>query len=180
MEILALLLLGLIAMLAIVPPLIRGKLMQSPLATSQSFQRSMQEMANSIEPLNRQDEGSMHEAGAAHAPGVAHATGVAHVPATAKMAIHTQTHPLTARSSHRSKAAIRRNRIVTALSLFASIWGVATLISGVAWCLVIFAIACGLLVIYWALSMTLPYISFPSRAERRPEESSRPPESQAM
>lgn len=168
MEILALLLLGLIAMLAIVPPIIRGRLMQSPLATSQSFQRSMKEMANSLEPFNRQEEGSICEAGAAN------------VPAPARIALDSRPHRLAMRSSHRSRAAIRRNRIVTALSLFASIWGVATLISGTSWCLVIFGIASSLLLVYWILSMTMPYVSFSLRAEQPEKESSRPPESQAM
>jgi len=49
-EILAFLVLGLIAMLAIVPPLVRGRIEESPLDTTRHFRRSMLEMAASVNP----------------------------------------------------------------------------------------------------------------------------------
>lgn len=48
----AFLLLGLIAMLAIVPPFIRGRLEESPLVSTRKFKRSMLEMAASVNPSN--------------------------------------------------------------------------------------------------------------------------------
>ena len=50
MEILAFLVLGLIAMLAIVPPLVRGRMEESPIDSAKHFRRSMLEMAASINP----------------------------------------------------------------------------------------------------------------------------------
>jgi hypothetical protein len=156
LEILALLLLGLIAMLAIVPPIIRGKLDESPLATTQSFQRSMQEMAHSIESHEDQEGEAVAGTPHRHRPYV--------VPAH---------HP------HRQSAAVRRNRVTLLLSVFAAVWGVATLISGSTWCLVIFAITCSLLALYWVLAMIMPRMSVTHRSERRLEASSRPPRRQA-
>ena len=168
MEILALLLLGLIAMLAIVPPIIRGKLEESPLASTQSFQRSMQEMANSIEASGgmedeqyrgRRPDGTM-------------------VPVRA--GLPGRPRPAAAPSSRRNRAAVRRNRIIAVLTVFASIWGVATLISGKTWCLVIFAVACCLLAAFWGMALIMPNISPRPRAAQLPEEVSRYPRSQAL
>jgi hypothetical protein len=162
LEILALLLLGLIAMLAIVPPIIRGKLDDSPLSTTQSFQRSMQEMANSIESHDSTRRAPVR--------------GEMKVVRTGGGRIAPIPHP----HQRRTSAAVRRSRIILALTIFSSLWGIATLMSGRAWCLVIFAIMCALLVIYWALTIIVPGSSSRSRAERSLEEPSRPPKSQAL
>lgn len=167
MEILALLLLGLIAMLAIVPPIIRGKMEQSPLVTSQNFQRSMQEIAESLEPCGH--SGVSHPRDAANPHG-----GRAMTPAVQRRQGDIRT-----RSSSRSRAAVRRNRVITALTLFAAVWGVATLISGSGWCLVLFLFSCCVLVSFWVLSLFLPNRR-PARSPRRVEEISRPSQRQAM
>jgi hypothetical protein len=161
LEILALLLLGLIAMLAIVPPIIRGKLDESPLATTQSFQRSMQEMAHSIECNESQGETGNLRA------------------ARTNTTRNRDPYALPARAPRKKSAAVRRNRVTVVLSILASIWGVATLVNGSALCLAVFAIMCGLLVVYWALAIILPRLYAPPRAEPRFEESTRAPRRQA-
>jgi hypothetical protein len=163
LEILALLLLGFIAMLAIVPPIIRGKLEESPLVTSQNFQRSMQEMANSLEPYGRQGDSTGQDSAGN---------------TDAARPVRQSLGPV--RPSPRSQAAMRRNRVITILAVFASVWGVATLISGMTWCLVIFLIASCFLVVYYALSLLVPHFSSPVHATSRMEETSRPPERQAI
>lgn len=167
MEILALLFLGLIAMLAIVPPIIRGKLEESPLATSQSFQRSMQEMGNSLD-FHRHEHDAGLEAGyraAGRAPGVTQAGPEGRRPL---------------RAPRRNRAAVRRNRIMAGLALFAAIWGMATLVSGCTWCLVLLAISSVLFLVYWALSLLAPFLLAVPRMERREEGEYRHPKSQAM
>jgi hypothetical protein len=59
-EILAFLLLGLIAMLAIVPPLVRGRIEESPLDSTRDFKRSMLEMAASVNPSEYGRGSSIH------------------------------------------------------------------------------------------------------------------------
>lgn len=139
MEILALLLLGLIAMLAIVPPIIRGKIEDSPMATTESFQRSMKEMGDSLgaqdrTPVERYGRESLSPAGPVR-PG---------------------RRPGPRSSYSRNRALLRRNRVMASLLVLASLWGVATLISGAVWCLVLFAISCFLLVAFWGLTIIVP------------------------
>jgi hypothetical protein len=168
LEILALLLLGLIAMLAIVPPIIRGKLEESPLASTQSFQRSMQEMANSIES----GTGNGRTGYGGKRPGLYAA------PPGAGRQGRLRPHP--ASNYRKRNAAVRRSRIIAALTIIACIWGVAALFSGKAWCLVAFAIACILLLIFWAMALIVPNFYGRQRAERRLEEPSSSPRSQAL
>lgn len=152
MEILALLLLGLIAMLAIVPPIIRSKLEESPLTTTESFQRSMQEIAHSIEVRESAAEGRVSRSPAGMQAREERARGRA-VPAAA----HGRT------PGHR-RAAARRARIITALTFFSFCWGAATLFSGRVWCLAVFASSVFLLVLYWGLVLLVPYLGvMPSR-----------------
>ena len=152
MEILALLLLGLLAMLAIVPPIIRGKIEESPLATAQSFQRSMEEIAHSIE------SGSRRSARAYAGEVVGRGAGPSDVG-------HASTASSVARR-RRTSAAARRNRVTAALSLFAFTWGIAALLSGKAWCLVLFAVFTVLLISFWLLSIIVPYMAAPARTAR--------------
>ena len=168
MEILALLLLGLIAMLAIVPPIIRGKLDESPLATTQSFQRSMQEMANSIEPRGSREEDQYRSPGTDGnlSPG--------------SRDIRNWTMPGRLTLASRRKTAVRRNRITMGLTVFAAIWGIAALISGRGWCLVLFVVVCSLLVVYWGLVLIIPSLLPRSQTTNRPEEAQRYPHSQAL
>ncbi|MEW6553984.1 MAG: hypothetical protein AB1384_06835 [Actinomycetota bacterium] len=168
MEILALLLLGLIAMLAIVPPIIRGKLDESPLASTQSFQRSMQEMANSIEPRSGREE----------TPYRARVINGSVTPI--RQGYPDRPHMVPSPMASRRKAAVKRNRITLGLMVFAAIWGIATLISGRTWCMVLFTIACGLMVIYWGLVLIMPGILQRSRAASRAEEARRYRHSQAL
>jgi hypothetical protein len=152
LEILALLLLGLIAMLAIVPPIIRNKLEESPLTTTESFQRSMQEIAHSIEVRESAAGGRTTRPPAGMQAREERARERA-VPAAARGRAH----------GHR-RAAARRARIITALTLFSFCWGAATLFSGRAWCLAVFAASVVLLVLYWGLVLLVPYLSvMPSR-----------------
>ncbi len=160
------LLLGLIAMLAIVPPIIRGKLEGSPLASTQSFQRSMQEMANSIDPVAVRD-GTPRRDGAPYGYASAVTRG--------------RPRPAHQRISRRSSAAVRRGRIMMSLMMFAATWGAATLVSGKSWCLVIFAIACCLLVIFWGMALIIPNMASRPHVEKPPREKpSRAPGSQAL
>lgn len=148
-------------MLAIVPPIIRGKLDESPLASTQSFQRSMQEMANSIDPgLGRED----HSPGVGVAPGGAYRTGL---------------RPAGRQVAGRKRAAVRRNRILASLTIFSAFWGAVALVSGKAWCLVVFAMACGILVLFWGLTLIVPNLAPRSRGVHRTRQVARPPHRQA-
>ena len=174
MEILALILLGLIAMLAIVPPIIRGKLDESPLSTTQSFHRSMEELGHSLEPDEYRCQGER---------------GYRTYPSEDTTRPRQDRRSRQASQSHHrnNQASVRRNRILAGLMIFASVWGAATLISGSMWCLVLFAFACFILVLYWALMMLVPRLavqSRPSQISRRPEryleEAEGPPRSKAL
>lgn len=154
MEILALLLLGLIAMLAIVPPIIRGKIEESPLATTQSFQRSMEEIAHSIE------SGSLRSARSYAARENARyrdwrVGGDRPAPARPPVANRRGT-----------SAAARRNRVFALLTLLAFAWGAATLFSGKTWCLFFFATFSILLIFFWLLTIIVPYLASPTRSTR--------------
>ena len=177
MEILALILLGLIAMLAIVPPIIRGKLDESPLATTQSFHRSMEELGHSLEPDEyRTDREQRFDRSTPEYAGRPGYDRRSRAPGQYRY-----------RVNRASMASVRRNRILAGLMIFASIWGVATLISGSKWCLVFFAIACFFLVFYWGLTILVPRLAVPSQSTQSPERSGRyleeaegPPRSQAL
>ena len=152
MEILALLLLGLIAMLAIVPPIIRNKLEESPLTTTESFQRSMQEIAHSIEVRESAAMGRV----ASPAAGIQ----------AREERVRGRSLPAAAhgRAPGHRRAAARRARIITALTFLSFCWGAATLFSGRGWCLAVFAASVFLLVLYWGLVLLVPYLSvMPSR-----------------
>lgn len=155
-------------MLAIVPPIIRGKLDESPLASTQSFQRSMQEMANSIENGTGREES--RGAGG----------GSRDVAMTARSGYGNRVYSTSARISSRKKAAVRRNRITASLTVFAATWGAAALVSGKSWCLIMFAAACVILAVFWGLSLIMPLaMSRPGGANRH-EEMPRSPRGQAF
>ncbi len=168
MEILALLLLGFIAMLAVVPPIIRGRVDASPLTTSQNFQRSMQEMGDSLNFDKRLSETSRRQprprTGARKA-GLSRAGG---------------SKPLAPRSGGNRRAAVRRNRIMAGLAVFAAAWGLAALVSGEIWCMVMLTVACVLLLMYLTLALLAPYFYSSRTGKGRSEEAHRPPRRAAM
>lgn len=162
MEILALLLLGLIAMLAIVPPIIRNKLEESPLTTIQSFQRNMQEIAHSIDKHGGYE--AEHEGGLSGKQRT--------LAGTAKRTAAFS--PASRGGPYRKRAAVRRTRIITTLTLLSFFWGIATLFSGRGWCLAVFAAFTCLLALYWGLILVVPYLAVASAEEKRAEETYRP------
>ncbi len=189
LEILALLLLGFIAMLAIVPPIIRGKLEDSPLVTTQTFRRSMEEIGHSLEPRlgtccgSREPRSGGSPAGVSRTADPAAAGGGLRTvrsvsgPASARLSTaHGRPGRSAARSPQR-RAAVRRNRIFAFLTIFALCWGMATLLTGSIWCLALFSVSGFLLALYWGLTIIVPYAymrsaeasgeSLSSRAVRR-------------
>ncbi len=153
MEILALLLLGLIAMLAIVPPIIRGKLEDSPLVTTQTFQRSMQEIAHSLKTPNNSVTPSRNTSGKR--------------PLTVGASARRQTvKRMGNKADSRRRAMVRRNRILAMLTLITTGWGALTLACGSLWCLVIFAFFGCLLAVYWALTLIVPSLTTRTDRER--------------
>lgn len=169
MEILALLLLGLIAMLVIVPPIIRGKLAASPLASSLSFQRSMQEMGSSLEPQGREEKiRRSRPAGGRRGPIQNLGSGVPIRPSRGR-----PTRPI-------SRAEMRRRRLLVMLTLLTIFWGVAAMAVRSLWCLVIFGITAFLSFAYLTLSVLIPRLSpQPSRSECA-DQTTAPPKRQAM
>lgn len=174
MEILALLLLGFIAMLAIVPPIIRGKLEDSPLVTTQTFQKSMQGIAHSIEPrlepslqsTARRAEDLSARSDSRLPIGTVKTEAKGGMGASTRVAARYSTvprsrHAVASRSPAR-RAAIRRNRILASLTFLAFCWGLATLFTGNLWCLAVFSISGFLLALYWGLTILVPYL--PERA----------------
>lgn len=174
MEILALLLLGFIAMLAIVPPIIRGKLEDSPLVTTQTFQKSMQGIAHSIDSrLEPSLQSTVRRAGdlsARSEPRLPVATvktetkggmGTS-VRVAARYSPAPRNRQAVASRSPARRAAIRRNRILASLTFLAFCWGLATLFTGNLWCLAVFSISGFLLALYWGLTIVVPYL--PERA----------------
>ncbi|MBC7247964.1 MAG: hypothetical protein H5T73_09320 [Actinobacteria bacterium] len=168
MEILALLLLGLIAMLAIVPPIIRNKLEESPLTTTESFQRSMQEIAHSIEVRENAQEVRVSRSPAGMYAREERARG---------RAVSAAAH---GRARGHRRAAARRARIITALTFFSFCWGAATLFSGRTWCLAVFAASVSMLVLYWGLVMLVPYLSVMPSLEKEGRELQVPRRKQAV
>jgi hypothetical protein len=169
LEILALLLLGFIALLIILPPVIRGKLNSSPLASTRSFQRSMQEMASSIEPYGREEKLRARDraAGRKARRSLWHAS----LPQAKRRGRH-------ARQISRSE--MRRRRLLTMLTLATVIWAVAALASRQLWCLVVFAVAAFLSLTYLALCVLITRVAPAGAAHRHIHEIPAPPKRQAM
>jgi hypothetical protein len=182
LEILPLLLLGFIAMLAIVPPIIRGKLEDSPLVTTQSFRKSMQEIAHSLEPRLEPTLRSPDPRTASTRSGGAIRYQEATVKAGAQVGSgsgiqepsRTCLSPAEVRNARRRstrRAEVRRNRVLASLTLSVILWGLATLCTGNIWCLAMFAFCGFLLAFFWGLTLLVPYIYM--RGEARKESSSR-------
>jgi hypothetical protein len=168
LEILALFLLGLIAMLVIVPPIIRGKLTSSPLASTQSFQRSMQEMASSIEPYPMEETPKERP----------YRNGRLY---SRRNLWQGRTTPSPRRNPrHFSPSEMRRRRLIAALTLMTFIWAVAALASGVRWCLITFAVMACLTLAYLVLSLIAPRVFASPAQHRHADEILMPPKQQAM
>ncbi len=170
MEILAFLLIGLIAMLAIVPPIIRGKLDASPLSTTENFQRSMFQMGTSLELENAPPPPDDH-AGVS----VRYTTAGSTAPAPEWQPVEqerprrrTSRPPSAAKA--RSKVSVKRNRILGTFALAAAGSALLALIIENRATIVLFVISCVLLVTYCLLLLLVPALL---RARRR---SSRLPE----
>lgn len=183
LEILALLLLGFIAMLAIVPPIIRGKLEDSPLVTTQSFRRSMQEIAHSLEPrlepTLRSPDPRIAGTRSGGATGYPEAVVNAAAPPGSGRGIQDPSRinlsPAEVRNAQRRRPArraeVRRNRVLASLTISVILWGLATLCTGNLWCLAMFAFCGFLLASFWGLTLLVPYIYM--RGEARGGSSSR-------
>jgi hypothetical protein len=140
-EILAFLLLGLIAMIAIVPPIVRGKIEESPLDSTKNFKRSMLEMAASVNP---------HEYGGA----ITMNRRRVYLPSFLMSAGSDYESPqMTPYASHAAgvKASRRRNRTYMILGLLTLVTGIIAIVSPNALTIVLFAICAILLLIYACL-----------------------------
>ena len=144
-EILAFLLLGLIAMLAIVPPIVRGKIEESPLDSTRNFKRSMLEMAASVNP---------HEYGGT----VAFNRRRTYLPSFLMSAgsdyESPQTTPYAAHAAG-VKASRRRNRTYLVLGMLTLVTGIIALMAPNAVTIALFAICAVLLLVYALLAFLL-------------------------
>ncbi len=171
MEILAFLLIGLIAMLAIVPPIIRGRIDASPLSTTEDFQKSMFQMGTSLDLENA----PTHEpapapvrfwrgGSAATAPDVEwQPVEVIRPVEVAEPETVFRRPPSAARA--RSKVSVKRNRILATITLAAAGSALLALIIENRATLVLFVISCVLLLAYCVLLLVVPALL---RARRRP------------
>ena len=171
MEILAFLLIGLIAMLAIVPPIIRGKIDASPLSTTENFQRSMFQMGTSLdldaapeEPARVAVRSTTSRSSAQTAPAVAWQTFEQEKPDE-----RISRPPSAARA--RSKVSVKRNRILGTFALAAAGSALLALAIDNRAMLILFVISCVLLVSYCLLLLLVPAFL---RARRKPASLSGP------
>ncbi len=138
MEILAFLLLGLIAMLAIVPPLVRGRIEESPLDSTRNFKRSMLEMAASVNP-SEYGRGSMVHRRKVYLPSFL-------MSSTLEPEAPRQG-PRPTRAPGR-RASQRRNRTYFVLGLLTLLTGILSIITRKPPVIVIFLVSAALLFIY--------------------------------
>ena len=138
MEILAFLLLGLIAMLAIVPPLVRGRIEESPLDSTKNFKRSMLEMAASVNP-SEYGRGTTLTRRKLYLPSFLMSSGLE--PETPQMS------PFASRSSGR-KASQRRSRTYIILGILTLATGIIALATKNTIALVLFILCAVLLLVY--------------------------------
>ncbi len=167
MEILAFLLIGLIAMLAIVPPIIRGKLDASPLSTTENFQRSMFRIGTSLDlentPAPEDNAGVPVRYTAAAPTSTQTAPAVAWQPVEQRKPVDSSGRPPAAARA-RSKVSVKRNRILTTFALAAAGSALLALAIEDRAMLVLFIISCVLLASYCLLLLLVPALL---RARRR-------------
>ncbi len=143
-EILAFLLLGLIAMIAIVPPIVRGKIEESPLDSTKNFKRSMLEMAASVNP---------HEYGGT----VTLSRRRVYLPSFLMSSGSDFESPqMTPYATHAAgvKASRRRNRTYVVLGILTLVTGIIAIVSPNVVTIVLFAI-CAVLLLTYALLVYL-------------------------
>jgi hypothetical protein len=140
-EILAFLLLGLIAMLAIVPPLVRGRIEESPLDSTRNFKRSMLEMAASVNP-SEYGRGTTMTRRKVYLPSFLMSSSLE--PEAPQMG------PFTGRSPGR-KASQRRNRTYLILGILTLITGITAIATRNVIALVFFILFAVLLLVYSSL-----------------------------
>lgn len=138
MEILAFLLLGLIAMLAIVPPLVRGRIEESPLDSTRDFKRSMLEMAASVNP-SEYGRGSALPRRRVYLPSFLMSSALE--PDT------PQASPRTGRPG-RTTASQRRNRTYLVLGILTLVAGIVSIITRSVPVIVVFFIFAALLFVF--------------------------------
>ena len=157
MEILAFLLIGLIAMLAIVPPIIRGKINASPLSTTESFQRSMFQMGTSLDlDAAPEDHARVPLRYTTALPTSAQtARAVAWQPVEQEIPDERISRPPSAARA-RSKVSVKRNRILGTFALAAAGSALLALAIDNRTMLVLFVISCVLLVSYCLLLLLVP------------------------
>lgn len=143
MEILAFLVLGLIAMLAIVPPLVRGRIEESPLDSVRHFRKSMLEMAASVNPSEYSKPSSY---GKRKIHSILLFSGAKAQPE------HLRRAPQIRKAgSLRSRAAERRMKVYVVLGFLVVVSGIAAIIARTAVLTAVFFIFAGLLLLFFSL-----------------------------
>lgn len=161
MEFLVFLLLGFAAVLLVIPSIIRGRLEESPVATADYFQKSMNELGRS---LHIDDPRVKHRAGAFDR----NAADLARTGAKRLGSVSQHRHnlnPGTVKTRRLSRAEIRRNRIMAALLANSLLWGTVALFTGRFWALILFTLASLMFTLYWLAAFTL--VSSSHREEYR-------------
>ncbi len=143
MEILGFLVLGLIAMLAIVPPLVRGRIEESPLDSTKHFRKSMLEMAASVNP-SEYGRAPFTSKRKLNVPLLFSGINNTMPQQTPQGSYGRSPH-------HMRRAAERRMRVYAVLGTLAAGTCIAAVIARTAVVTAIFFIACGLLLLYFFL-----------------------------
>ncbi len=154
MEVIAFLLLGLIAMLAIVPPIIRGKMEESPLISTRNFKKSMLEMAASVDPAHYRKELLSHKRSLFFSSPFIHGSGFPGPRITNNRASYYRLHPSAVGHGYRiykTSAVTRRRRVYFILGTSALLSGLFALIFQNAVSVGFFATFSVLLLIYIGL-----------------------------
>ncbi len=156
-EILAFLLIGLIAMLAIVPPIIRGRLDASPLTTTEDFQRSMFQMGTSLDLENAPPPPEDRSTAVRYMPASSAATAPAldWEPVEEVRPERRISRPPSAARA-RSKVSVKRNRFLATFTLAAAGSALLALVVENRATLVLFVISCVLLLSYCLLLLVVP------------------------
>jgi hypothetical protein len=147
MEILALLFIGLIAVLAIVPPLVKGKIDASPLCTTEEFQRSMWLIGSSLE-LGEEEHACQTERMPRLSSWPQERTQLPPI---------EHVHPPVAVTTV-SKSTVKRNRIIASFALAATGFALGSLASESLLVFGFFIASTVLLVIYCLLAVAMPYL----------------------
>ncbi len=137
----AFLLLGFIAMLAIVPPIVRGRIEESPLESTRHFKKSMMQMAASVNP---------GEYGKGYAP-VKKWNNLPVLFSAPRSLPQSSQQPAYGRPNPVRQASARRARVYLVLGFLVVVSGIAAIIAKSAAFTAIFFACAGLLVFYLLL-----------------------------